>query len=137
MSDRPVSATGGANETVVRRTAVRQVSVDGRQVRLDVAILDADARERLAAAIGWLVREEGESSVAAWQAFGTDIVGAHVEFAVADHDLHEVNAEWWSRAVHVAAAALIEVNELAPAVTRVLCAPDTLGAGATSTHLVS
>lgn len=101
-----------------RRSHVSEI--DGRFVEMQVDILDQPARERLAASIAWLAEQEGEAGLSAWEAFATDIVGAHVDFTIDERDLDAVDGIWWGQAIFSAATALMDVNGLAPEIRRSL-----------------
>lgn len=92
----------------------RTVSIDGRDVTLNVCRLSEAERQRLAATIAWLALEEAAAGLGAWRAFAADVVGMHVAFTIHPRDLESADPVWWGRAVYGAATALIEVNGLEP-----------------------
>lgn len=125
-----------ARDPGIRRTVHRAAVVDGRAVGMDVDVLEADARQQLAASIAWLSREELTSGLVAWQAFASNVVAAHVAFTVDDGDLLDADATWWARVVYAGASALMDVNALAPTICRSLSSlAAAADGGASVTHV--
>lgn len=90
----------------------RIVTVDGREVALDVRIIPDGDRERIAASIAWFALSPAEANAVMWEQFVADIVAPHVSFTIDEALMPQADKPWWTHLVRAAASELIEVNGL-------------------------